>query len=103
MKLVSMKLSAEKRDAEVAATPEGDAPAYPWGLALHLEHDQLEKLGIDALPKVGATLAIVAKVKVQTTSTQSSVAGGERRSLSLQITDLAVDTARKASDVLYGK
>jgi hypothetical protein len=94
--LVSMKRSAaELKDQSVEAASAPVADAYPYGLAIQLEDDQLEKLGLDTLPKVGATLMLRARVTVRSVSTNESADQQSRRSVSLQITDLAVAGERR--------
>lgn len=107
-KLISMKLSdAERKDAEVAGTPD-DAPRYPWGLQVRLEDDELEKLGITALPNVGDEQLLVATVKVTSVSERDDESG-TTRSVGLQITDMHLETEspdakRKATmKALYGE
>lgn len=90
-KLVSMKLPPrEKSDAEVMYPSAGSSPEYPWGLCLTLEEDQLKALGITKMPEVGSTIPIVARATVSSVSEYESQENGERRSLSLQITDLGL-------------
>lgn len=92
IKLISLKRSKEdKRGDKMATAPaEAIAPDYPWGTCLHLEQDELKKLGIKKLPEVGAELEIQARVKV-TRVTQSAVEGSdEEQSVSLQITDMVI-------------
>lgn len=99
-KLVSMKLS--KTEAKAMTEPsmsEKDRPRYPWGLTLTLDTDSLDKLGIDDLPEVGESYMLVAKCDVTSCSSNMSE-GGSSRSISLQLTDLALadgdDTKGKA-------
>lgn len=108
MKLVSMKidLAAAKKMAEPCATDPKDMPRYPWGLCLNLDDDALEKLEIDELPAVGATLTLAAKVTVQSVSSNQTEGGAERRQISLQITDLGLAAEGKkksATSALYGE
>lgn len=102
--LINMELSPEQAK-EYSQPDPGDAPKYPWGLELRLEDEQLKKLGITALPAVGAALQLTARVEVTSISQNDSQSGGERRCLSLQVTDMALgaDTSgTPASTQLYG-
>jgi hypothetical protein len=63
---------------------------YPWGLELHLGKDELEKLGITDLPPVGTEFSVVAASVVERVSA-SSTGEGEHKSMTLQITELALD------------
>jgi hypothetical protein len=99
MKMVNMAMKPEKKeegksDCCCCAGPCGcdeGKPRYPWGLQLTLENDQLQALGISALPKVGETMTLQATVKV--TGCNESEREGEEpaRSISLQITDLGLE------------
>lgn len=84
-KLVNMKLQKTKAEEMY---PSMEPPAYPWGLCINLEEEQIKKLGL-TLPAVGATVTIEAKAEV-TNRGESQTQDGTRRSLSLQITDLAI-------------
>ena len=103
MKLVSMKLSPKEAKAELMpSTKEG--PRYPWGLQLNLDDEILTKLGISKLPEVGETYPLSAKCEVTSVSASDTQGGGMRRSLSLQITELAPfaqDEKKDPKDVLY--
>lgn len=104
MKLVSMKLSAEKAKSmtEPAMTSK-DAPAYPYGLRISLENDALKKLKIDPLPAVGDTLQLVALVEIVEVSQRDSADGGERRSMGLQITEMALGPSSDQTDAATAK
>lgn len=98
MKLVNMKISkAEQEKRSEPSTIATERPMYPWGLNLNLDNDTLEKLGIDGLPKVGESYAIIATASVSSVSSSESE-GGAHRSLSLQITDLCLEDG-KAKDI----
>jgi len=103
-KLVSMKMS--KADREKTSEPSSvstDRPVYPWGLALTLDNEALEKLGMPTC-EVGDELMLMAKVKVTNMSANESE-NGKNRSLGLQITDMALEAGSEseASGALYGK
>lgn len=95
LKLVSMKRSAkDKREDKLQTSPaEAMAPDFPWGLCIHLDKDEIEKLGIKDLPEIGAEVQIQAKAKVTRVSQSASdgYRGGEDQlSIDLQITDIAI-------------
>lgn len=78
---------------------------YPYGLCLNLEDEQIKKLGISKLPEVGETMTLTAKVEVSSLSQRDTREGGKKSSLSLQITDMAVEKSQPgagAAQVLYG-
>jgi hypothetical protein len=82
-----------------------DEPAYPYGLCLKLTAEDMDKLGITALPKVGSEMMIHAKAYVKATSAYETQ-GGQDMSISLQITDLDLDGIERQKDqaeAMYGK
>lgn len=99
MKLVSMKVSQQEQSkpAEVTA----DAPRYPWGLALNLDEQSLEKLGVGKLPDVGDEWYIVACCKVTSVSSNEHESG-KYRSVGLQITKMGLEQEKgDAAGTLY--
>lgn len=66
----------------------GAEAEYPWGLQLTLEEPQLAALGLTPLPAFGQTFTLEARVVVTRVGGE---ADGTRRTLALQITDLALD------------
>lgn len=91
MKLVNMKMDAAAREKSYPSTVAADAPVYPWGLSLTLDNEALEKLGTGQLPDVGGTVVVIARAKVTGVSSNEYEGGGKHRSVSLQITDMALD------------
>jgi hypothetical protein len=89
MELKSMKCSSKASDNGSIHAAQPEVPEYPYGLRLHLEKESLDQLGLETLPNLGAEIVIQAKVKVCGVS-ESKDMYGERRSLELQITDMAV-------------
>lgn len=107
-KLVSMKLDPEKRDkgyGPTAVTETSNRPIYPWGLAINLDEEALDKLGIE-LPKVGSEMTLIARVDVTAVSSNESESG-KSRSASLQITEMCLESgggdAGKAAAKLYDR
>lgn len=91
MELKSMKLSKKEQKeekAEMLAGPERSS--YPYGLCLHLDADELEKLGLGDLPKLGAKLKLEAVVEVNSTSQNSGIYG-EHKSVDLQIVEMGLE------------
>lgn len=92
-KIVNMqRTEAEKAKAEEAckAMP-CDGPDYPWGLCLNLGKDELAKLGITELPKVGDEFHIYGVACVTRVSQSASQDTGEdSKSVELQVTALGV-------------
>ena len=94
-KLVSMKMSKAEREGG-SKSPDSvaiDRPIYPWGLSITLDEDALGKLDLEALPEVGKEMTLYAKVDVTSVSSHESAdGGGPRRSLSLQITEMCLES-----------
>lgn len=105
MAMISMKQEAERE--EMPGEIEYEEPMYPYGLCLHLGQEQLEKLGITALPTVGTEMMLHAKVFVKGTSAYETQ-GGKDMSIDLQITDMELGasenapTAERSATLLYG-
>lgn len=90
--MISMKMSKSERkksSGPIAVGEEG--PDYPYGLCLDLNKTVLEKLGLDALPRVGEKMVLTAKVEVVRVSS-SAGKGHSDRTLGLQITDMELDS-----------
>lgn len=104
-KLVSMKRDPEeiKESNDVMASPTQDA--YPYGLRLCLCEEEMEKLGITELPKIGAEMGLVAKVKVVRVSSNASEGQeDESKSLEFQVTEMCIESGGKsAAASLYGE
>ncbi|UOF81071.1 accessory protein [Caudoviricetes sp.] len=105
--MINMKREAERE--EKPGEIEYDEPAYSYGLCISLDQEDLGKLGLNALPAVGAEMMIMAKAYVKSTSAYETQGQGKDMSVSLQITDLEIkgqtDGQRQqtAADGLYGK
>jgi hypothetical protein len=102
--MVNMKMSAEEAKEQNACPSEAEGPRYPYGLALNLDNDALDKLGIGTGVEVGDEVTIVAKAKVTSKSGYETMVGGAENSIGLQITDMEVSgEASKATKALYDK
>lgn len=101
MKLVSMENVQEKN--EMACNPSGEKPKYPYGLSINLCDEVLEALGIKNIPGVGQLLKMECVVEVCSVSQYENKEGSDV-SLSLQITEMALEQPKKASkEVMYDK
>lgn len=78
----------EKEGYNKVCGPDG-GDDYAYGLRISLDSRELEKLGIDTLPKAGARMTIEAVCEVIETSTNSRDGKDEQR-MSLQIQKLAI-------------
>jgi len=91
--MVDMKRAPEKE--EMPGEIEMDSPRYPYGLCIRLGKEELEKLGITALPAVGSEMTINAKAYVESVSAHETHEGADK-SMSLQITDMTLEGAKTA-------
>jgi hypothetical protein len=90
-KLADMKMTkSEKKDSGPMSVGKYEGPDYPYGLTLRLDNASLEKLGIETLPKVGATMQINAMGVVTSVSSHESK-NRDERTVEIQIQKLAVE------------
>ena len=105
MALINMKQQPKRE--EMPGEIEADEPRYPYGLCLTLGKEELEKLGISALPKVGTEMTITAKAYVKMTRAYETQGEGKEMGIELQITDMGVGQTENATNdnrasMLYG-
>lgn len=103
-KMVSLKLTKDEAQQETVEAAEQEAPAYSWGTTFCLNEEDLAKLGMTGeIPPVGAVMYMTGRVEVCSTSRYENQAGADT-SLSLQITDLALEAPRQTdAQKLYNK
>jgi len=94
MALVNMKQQPKRE--EMPGAIEADEPRYPYGLCISLGKEELEKLGITALPKVGSEMMITAKAIVKSTSAYDTQGEGQDMRVELQITDMGIGQTESA-------
>lgn len=102
--MVNMKRSKRKESDGLAEPTMMDEPRYPYGLCINLGKEELGKLGITSLPKVGSGVSITAKAYVESTRA-SEESSGIDINMSLQITDLELGSIAGDTDIaaaLYG-
>lgn len=98
--MTNMKIDPKARE-KMTESVAADRPTYPWGLQVTLDNDALDKLSVDKLPQVGKSMLIYARVDVTSVSEHEASDGGKvraNRSVSLQITDLALMPDKKTTD-----
>lgn len=91
--IVPMERTAAERQASQKAMEASakNAPEYPYGLSLHLGDEELSKLGISGVPKVGDEYHVLAVAKVHSaTHSEREGNGGAHRSVELQLTHMGV-------------
>lgn len=106
MKMVSMKMSKAEKKKMTEASPM-DSPEYPYGLCLNLDKEQIDKLDLGT-PKGGETFMLHARAEVKSITITDEKDGKGYKSLSLQITDMALQkddgmSNEKMAQSLYGK
>lgn len=87
--LISMKRDKKTKKELQESMPQacgvGQQDEYSYGTRLNLQKEDLDKLGIKALPEVGKTMTLTAEVEVISVS-QSSGKESDNRDMGLQIT-----------------
>ena len=107
MPLVSIKRDKPKTKKEKERR--AFEPEFPFGTTLTLDDEVLKKLGITELPEVGSKKSIIALATCTDVSarafTDENGKKKVRRSVDLQITELAIEDpedAKTAAEVIYG-
>lgn len=91
----------KKEEAQEMAPTPASQPDYGYGLCLHLEDEELKKLGITDLPKVGTPFRIEAMAVVKGVS-ERDYGANQESCLDLQI--MAMDlTPDEMEDEAYDK
>ena len=83
---------------------EMDEPKYPEELCIEIESDQLAKLGISVMPKIGTVMMITAKAVVKSNE-ETELMMGKETCIELQITDMEISKVEQKNDfstILYG-
>lgn len=92
MNMIDLKRTkAERKEAKDMCVPSPSADDYPYGLCINLQEDELDKLGLDDLPKAGAKVSLQAVAVVKEVSQRTVDGGKESRRLELQIQQLAIE------------
>jgi len=95
MKLTDLKRSKSEMQGE---NPTGAAAdPYPYGTRISLGEEELGKLGMKDLPKVGQKMHVRAHAVVHSASSEERAGGKKHRRLELQIHKIALEK-RGASD-----
>jgi len=90
--MVDMKEVPDGDADDYQATYASDDEIYPNTLRISLDDDDLKKLGITDLPKVGDTMTMNARVLVTRVSDENNFYGRER-CVGFQITDMELGGA----------
>lgn len=90
--MVDMKMSKADQKSDQAALTSPASNPYPYGLNIHLDKDELAKLGFSELSEVGQEFYIMALGKVTSVNQSASEGGGDSSSMSIQITEMCMDS-----------
>ena len=86
---IDMGLTEEDRKHEaMEAEKPSKPPRYPYGLLIRLESDQIEALGLDEMPDIGAEVNLCGAGCVESLNMGYN---GEGPTMSIQIKALAVE------------
>jgi hypothetical protein len=96
--LVNMAKTPEEIEKEKGEGVEWQPDKYPWGLELRLGTEELKKLGITEMPPLGSQVQITAVADIERLSEHKDAENGEDQSMTLQITDIALDFGAERSD-----
>lgn len=93
-RIVDMKRPPEKARSkdEIVAAPDS-AERYPWGLRLSLHNEELTKLGITEMPKVGDKFTVVATAEVTSVSQRERRGETDSKDVEMQIKKMGIDYA----------
>lgn len=103
--MVDMKMNQSEMEPKsiLGDNPE-EKEQYPYGLQIRLEGDQLKKLGISQVPKVGSYLNIKAQACVCSVTQSESEGEAPRQCVMLQIEQMEVAKGQEdAGQKLYGE
>lgn len=96
MKRTKADRKAQKEKYDTVSPGGGDD--YPYGLSMHLGHEELTKLGLDKLPRVGDKLHLRAHAHVTSVSENHRDGGKSERRIELQLRKMEVAAEKKASE-----
>ena len=108
MALINLKRTASEKQEEMKEISMMEQEDYSYGLCLYLDSEELEKLGITTLPKVGSSMMIKAKCMVKSTKQEAENGEEMEHSMRLQITDMEIgesmeDRNNNAATMLYSQ
>ncbi len=95
--MVSMKRTPKEIKEE--ETVEWTPPEYPYGLELRLGNDEMEKLGMNGIPEVGAKVNVSGAGEITGAHMSKRAGEPDHRSMTIQITDMAVPVTRTIEDM----
>jgi len=104
--LVDMTMETDDSQAKEAgnapAIKPSEGPKYPYGLALNLDKDTVEKLSLEDC-QVGDEYDLIAKGKITSMSENDTEDGQYNKSVTLQLTSIGVSDSYGNKDNLLGQ
>jgi hypothetical protein len=97
-KLVDMKYTKAEAKAMAKEMAGYSTPAYPWGLCIRLEKEDLDKLGITQLPQVGSEMHFGAVAEVTGVNQSARQGQDEETCVALQITMMTIVKLESAAE-----
>jgi len=93
--MVDMKRTKAEKKARDSAKPSSLEDDYPYGHRVHLDHDDMEKLGMD-MPQVGDKFHLRAHAHVASASEDSREGGKKHRRIELHLRKMAIEHGNKS-------
>lgn len=91
-----MARSKKERKEMITSSVEGDK--YPYGLRVDLGHEEMQKLGMDSMPKVGDKVHLESHAHVVSASEHSNEGDEEpHRRVSLELRHMAVSPHKEGN------
>lgn len=104
--LTSMKKEPKNyQEEKQSSVLKHDGDQYPHGLCIYLGKEEMEKLSMQGMPRIGDRMYMKAFVEVKSIEKSDSEYEGEEREVGLQIThmDLKIASEEQAPEsVFYG-
>lgn len=89
-KMVDLARTAAETKKDLEPTQSGVGPTYPYGTQISLRHEDLQKLGMGELPKVGAKFHVHGHAVVTNVSHEERQSGPPSRRVELQIRKMSL-------------
>lgn len=104
MALVHLKQErrADGNEPMPTSVAPGAQPDYSYGLRVNLQNNELDKLKVKQLPRVGEEVIIHARAKVARVSESSSAENKGDRNVEFQITHMELDKGGNVGQVKQG-
>lgn len=95
MAMVHMKRTKAEKKAESKRFDGVGGESYPYGLRVRLGHNELEKLGMEGLPKVGSKVHLKSHAHVVSASEDHLDGEEPRRNVELELRHMDIDNSKE--------